>query len=164
MKDVGLRHSPAAGAVILVVVVFLLAAYLIGGAMLHVAPLYSGLFFAVYWGNIRKAQLNEWVPAVLGALGGTLLAWGLVLGKTHYGVPGLLLMLGLIILALYLDIIQALPQVFNASFMIYLTLCGIPSVVVDGDYVMIMVAMIGAAVLFGGAVLIAERSMPRTSG
>lgn len=160
MDGAHVKHSPAAGAVILAVVVFLLATYLIGGAMMHVAPLYAGLFFAVYWGNIRKAQLNAWFPAVLGAVGGTLLAWGLVLGKMHYGVPGLLFMLALIILALYLDIIQSVPQLFNASFMIYLTLGGIPSVVAYGDYVMIIVAMLAAAALFGGAVLIAQRLTP----
>lgn len=151
------RHTPLAGAIILLVVVILLTVYLVGGAALHVAPLYSGLFFAVYWGNIRKAQLTEWLPAVLGAIGGLLLAWGLVIGKTQYGVPGLLIMLGFIILALYFDIIKFIPQVFNASFMTYLTLGGIPAVVAQGDFPMMIVAMLGAAALFGGTVLAFER-------
>lgn len=154
MKASETRHTPQAGAIILVVVVILLAAYLIGGAMLHIAPLYAGLFFAVYWGNIRKADLAEWLPAVLGAIGGLLLAWGLVIGKAQYGVPGLLLMLGFIILAIYFDIIKVIPQMFNASFMIYLTLGGIPAVVAQGDYPMMIVALLAAAGLFGGAVLV----------
>jgi hypothetical protein len=157
MEQADTKHSAAAGAVVLIVVVILLAAYLIGGTMLHVAPLYAGLFFAVYWGNIKKADLAEWLPAVLGGLGGLFLAWGLVIGKAQYGSAGLLVMLALIILALYLDIIQIMPLVFNASFMTYLTLGGIPAVVAQNDFPMMIVAMLGSAAFFGGFVLMFER-------
>jgi hypothetical protein len=63
------------------------------------------------------------MPAtVLGGLVGILVAWAMFYGASNYAGTGLALGLLLLIFAIYLDVIQVLPILFNASTMLFRSL------------------------------------------
>jgi hypothetical protein len=56
-----------------------------------------------------------------------------------------------------MDIGGWFPLIFNPPFMLYVTIGGIPAVAGEGDFPGMIVAMLLAAAIFGGAVFAAAR-------
>jgi len=141
---------------ILVAVAALIGLYV----LLDVKPLFAGFLFALYWMGVKHCDLKEFLPSVVGALGGLALAAGLHYLPLHYGNPGLFAALAVVVLAIFMQVRNSLPQLVNLSFMLYLTVGTIPAVAALNDYPGMAYALLVAAAFCGGLIWL----MGRVSG
>lgn len=144
---------PAPGAlvglgILLVVLVAIIAWATIGGHFLSEVSLFGGFLMLWYWANVEQLSLQRLPAALIGALVGIGLAWGLLYGTTNYGGAGLLVGLLLLILALYLDILKAVPLFVNASTMLYVTVAAAPLVQLKVNWTELCLATVGGGIFF----------------
>ena len=145
--------GPLAGLAILIIVLVLIAAWLaIGSLFLQQTSLIGGFLMLWYWANNEQLQIKRLPAAIIGAVVGIGLGWALVYGKVNYGTTGLIAALLLLILALYLDIIKAVPLVVNTSTMLYVTIAAAPLVQLHVDWVELVLSTVVGGLFFGLAV------------
>ncbi len=145
--------GPLAGLAILIIVLVLIAAWLaIGSLFLQQTSLIGGFLMLWYWANNEQLQIKRLPAAIIGAVVGIGLGWALVYGTVNYGTTGLIAALLLLILALYLDIIKAVPLVVNTSTMLYVTIAAAPLVQLHVDWVELVLSTVVGGLFFGLAV------------
>ena len=145
--------GPLAGLAILIIVLVLIAAWLaIGSLFLQQTSLIGGFLMLWYWANNEQLQFKRLPAAIIGAVVGIGLGWALVYGTVNYGTTGLIAALLLLILALYLDIIKAVPLVVNTSTMLYVTIAAAPLVQLHVDWVELVLSTVVGGLFFGLAV------------
>ncbi len=145
--------GPLVGFGILIVVVVGLVLWTI--LMLNlVTPLslFGGYLMLWYWANVEQLSLRRLPAALLGALTGIGIAWILVYGPAVYGTAGLIAGLLLLVVALYLDTLKAVPLLFNAATMLYVTVAAAPLVQLKVDWIELILATIGGGLFFAGFV------------
>ena len=144
--------GPVAGLGILGIVLVLIVAWIvIGLQVLHIrdTALVGGFLMLWYWANNEQLQFKRLPAAIIGALVGIGLGWFLVYGATNYGTNGLIVGLLLLVLALYLDIIKAVPLVVNTSTMLYVTIAAAPLVQLHVDWMELVISTVVGGVFFG---------------
>lgn len=115
------------GLVLLSALVPLLAGYIaLATAFSLEQTLFGGLLILIYWGGAKDMARKELPPIVLGAFGGLGLAFLAYQLPFSYGSLGLVLSLGMLVLAIYLDIVKLARLVINPPFMLYFTVGTIP--------------------------------------
>ena len=147
--------GPLAGLAILIIVLVLIVAWMaIGLQVLHLrdTSLIGGFLMLWYWANNEQLQFNRLPAAIIGAVVGIGLGWALVYGAVNYGTTGLIAALLLLILALYLDIIKAVPLVVNTSTMLYVTIAAAPLVQLHVDWLELVLSTVIGGLFFGLAV------------
>ena len=145
--------TPIAGLAILVIVLVLIAAWIaIGLQFLHDTSLIGGFLMLWYWANNEQLQIKRLPAAIIGAVVGIGLGWALIYAPANYGSTGLIAALLLLILALYLDIIKAVPLVVNTSTMLYVTIAAAPLVQLHVDWVELVLSTVIGGLFFGLAV------------
>ncbi len=145
--------GPLAGLAILIIVLVLIAAWLaIGSLFLQQTSLIGGFLMLWYWANNEQLQIKRLPAAIIGAVVGIGLGWALVYGTVNYGTTGLIAALLLLILALYLDIIKAVPLVVNTSTMLYVTIAAAPLVQLHVDWLELVLSTVIGGLFFGLAV------------
>ncbi|MDB5577012.1 MAG: hypothetical protein JWR80_2188 [Bradyrhizobium sp.] len=143
---------PSARRVLLMLPIFagLIAAYMALGTVLGIASLFAGIFFLLYWAGIKHADPKEFAPALLGGLGGLILAFLLHVLPVDFGAIGMAAALLLVVAAVYVQLRALCPLVINLAFMLHLTLGTVPSVAKDADFIGMGMAILLAASFFGG--------------
>ncbi|OCC25567.1 hypothetical protein MB02_02740 [Croceicoccus estronivorus] len=97
-------------------------------AALGLSALYGGFLFVLYWTAFCHAQMDKFVPALIGSFGGLALAYGLQALPAALGAEaGMALALVLVLLAIYFIIMGWLPILVNNAFMLFLTVGTIPA-------------------------------------
>ena len=145
--------TPIAGLAILVIVLVLIAAWIaIGLQFLHDTSLIGGFLMLWYWANNEQLQIKRLPAAIIGAVVGIGLGWALIYAPANYGSTGLIAALLLLILALYLDIIKAVPLVVNTSTMLYVTIAAAPLVQLHVDWLELVLSTVIGGLFFGLAV------------
>jgi hypothetical protein len=148
--DVAAPPGPIAGLAILVIVLMLIVAWIfLGLQFLHDTSLVGGFLMLWYWANNEQLQFKRLPAAIIGAVVGIGLGWALVYGAVHYGTMGLTAAVLLLILALYLDIIKAVPMVVNTSSMLYVTLAAAPLVQLHVDWAELVLSTVIGGLFFG---------------
>ncbi|MFM2301789.1 MAG: hypothetical protein RLZZ84_1525 [Pseudomonadota bacterium] len=151
--EVAPAPGPLVGLGILVIVLVAIVAWaMIGGRLLSDVSLFGGFLMLWYWANVEQLSVARLPAALIGALVGIGLAWGLLYGVVNYGGTGLLVGLLLLIVALYLDIIKAAPLFVNASTMLYVTIAAAPLVQLKVDWIELCLATVGGGVFFAAFV------------
>ena len=159
------RLTPLKGLIVLLGVVGVVAVLIGIGVALHLSALYAGFLFALYWTGLCHAEMDKFVPSLIGSLGGLALAYAfkalpLALGET----AGMVLALILVLLSIYVLIMGWLPVLVNYAFMLFLTVGSIP-VLQDEDTLWEMAcAVIVAAVYTGALILAGKKLAPRPAG
>lgn len=147
-----------AGAAITVVVILLIVAWIaIALNFMADTSLVGGFMFLWYWANIEQLQVSRLAPALAGSVVGIGIAWFLVYGATHYGGLGLGLALGLLILALFLDVVKAVPMFVNAATMLFVTLAAAPLIQLHVNWVELVVSTVAGGLFFAGAVWLLQK-------
>jgi hypothetical protein len=144
--------GPVAGLVILGVVLALIVAWIVLGLQvlhIHDTALVGGFLMLWYWANNEQLQFKRLPAAIIGALVGIGLGWFLVYGAVTYGTNGLIAGLLLLVFALYLDIIKAVPLVVNTSSMLYVTIAAAPLVQLHVDWMELVISTVVGGVFFG---------------
>lgn len=145
--------GPIAGLAILVIVLVLIVAWIvIGGMFLQPVSLFGGFLMLWYWSNNEQLQFKRLPAAIIGAVVGIGLGWFIVYGTVHFGTPGTLAAVLLLVLALYLDIIKAVPLVVNTSSMLYVTVAAAPLVQLNVIWPELVLSTVVGGVFFGLAV------------
>lgn len=146
--------TPVKGLVVLVCVIMATAAY-IGIAMgLGIVPLYAGFIFSLYYGGFKESDTSELPGALVGSLGGVLLATLLHvlphdLGNIGIGIVGVLI-LG----SVYALMMGWAAILFNYAFMLMLTVATIPTVQTEARFLGIACSILLAAAMLGGLPMI----------
>ena len=144
--------GPVAGLVILGVVLALIVAWIVIGLQvlhIHDTALVGGFLMLWYWANNEQLQFKRLPAAIIGALVGIGLGWFLIYGTVTYGTNGLIAGLLLLVFALYLDIIKAVPLVVNTSSMLYVTIAAAPLVQLHVDWMELVISTVVGGVFFG---------------
>ena len=144
--------GPIAGLAILGIVLVLIVAWIVIGLQvlhIHDTALVGGFLMLWYWANNEQLQFKRLPAAIIGALVGIGLGWFLIYGTMTYGNTGLIVGLLLLILALYLDIIKAVPLVVNTSTMLYVTIAAAPLVQLHVDWIELVISTVVGGVFFG---------------
>ena len=167
-KTVAPPPGAMAGLVILAIVIALIVAWIvIGTQFMHDTALVGGFMMLWYWANNEQMDIKRLPAAIIGAVVGIGLAWFLVYGATQFGTPGLVLGLLLLLGALYLDIIKALPLFVNAATMLYVTLAAAPLVQLHVNWIELVLSTVIGGLFFGGVVeglkRLAARSTPKAA-
>lgn len=145
--------GPIAGLAILGIVLVLIAAWIaIGSLFLQQTSLIGGFLMLWYWANNEQLQFKRLPAAIIGAVVGIGLSWALVFGAVNYGGAGLTAAVLLLVLALYLDIIKAVPLVVNTSTMLYVTIAAAPLVQLHVNWVELVLSTVIGGLFFGLAV------------
>ena len=147
--------GPIAGLAILGIVVVLIIAWIvIGLEVLHIhdTALVGGFLMLWYWANNEQLQFRRLPAAIIGALVGIGLGWFLVYGTINYGSTGTWIGVLLLVLALYLDIIKAVPLVVNTASMLYVTIAAAPLVQLHVDWLELVLSTVVGGLFFGLAV------------
>ena len=159
-----------AGLAITAIVVVVLVAWIalwIGALKFTDTTLVGGFMMLWYWANNEQMDIKRLPAAIIGAVVGIGLAWFLVYGATNFGTPGLVLSLLLLLGALYLDIIKALPLFVNAATMLYVTLAAAPLVQLHVNWIELVLSTVIGGLFFGGVVeglkRLAARSTPKAA-
>lgn len=147
--------GPLAAIAITFIIIALIVAWIaiaIGALGMSDTTLVGAFMFLWYWANNEQMQFNRLVPAMLGSLVGIGIAWLLWYGPAAHGGAGLAGALGVLILALYLDITKVLPIAVNTATMLFLTLAAAPLIQLQVDWVELVKSTVLGGLFFAGAV------------
>lgn len=141
--------GPLAGfGILLIVIVAIVGWIVVGSRFLSDVSLFGGFLLLWYWSNVEQLSLRRLPAALLGALVGISLAWGLLYGLTNYGAIGLGVGLLLLIIAIYLDILKVVPLFVNASTMLFVTIAAAPLVQLKVNWVELCLATVIGGLFF----------------
>lgn len=157
--------GPIAGIAITAVVIVLLVVWTLLAVALHVPPteLVGGYMLLWYWANNEQLQFKRLPAATIGALVGIAIAWFLIYATVKYGGAGTAIGLGLLILALYLDVIKALPIAINAATFLFVTLAAAPLVQLHVDWTQLVISTVFGGLFFGLVVEGLQRLAAKTA-
>lgn len=142
--------GPVAGIGIIAVVVVAIAAWaVIGTALFSEATLFGGFLLLWHWANLEQLEIKRLPTTIAGALIGIALAWQVVYLTGFMGTNGLILGLLIMIVAIYLQIINAVPFLFNPAAMLFLTVAAAPLVQLKVDFAELALATVVGGLLFG---------------
>ena len=153
-----------AGLAITAIVMVLIVGWIalaLGVLKLTDTTLVGAFMFLWYWANNEQLRFDRLVPAMLGSLVGIGIAWFLVYGAQHYGGPGLTAALALLVLALYLDVIKALPLLVNTATMLFVTLAAAPLIQLHVDWIELVISTVAGGAFFAGAVFALQKLAAR---
>ena len=144
--------GPVAGIVITLIAVVIIVAWIaLGLTVLHLqdTSLVGGFLLLYYWANNGQLEIKQLPAAIIGALVGIFLSWFVVYAAVQWGNMGLAAGLILFVLALYLDVIKAVPAVVNTATMLYLTVAAAPLVQLHVDWRELVIATVVGGLFFG---------------
>ncbi|MBS0482863.1 MAG: hypothetical protein JSR96_12100 [Proteobacteria bacterium] len=145
--------GPMAGVVITAIVVVLIIAWIaIGLQFMAVTSLVGGFLFLWYWANNEQLEIRRLPPALIGAVVGIGIGWFMLYAATKFGGAGLAAGVGVLVLALYLDVIKAVPMVVNTATMLYVTIAAAPLVQLHVNWTELVLSTVIGGLFFGGAV------------
>lgn len=158
MSDAAASGQPGPGLrngslIFLVVVVAIIAWSWIGGALLGLTSLFASFLFAWYWANVEAMRFDRIPAAVLGGLVGVGLAWLLQALPAALGPgTGLLVALLAILVALFVQTLNWLPLLCNASTMLFLTVMAAPALVKESNFADVALCVVLGALFFAALV------------
>lgn len=150
--------TPLKGIGVLLGVIVAVAALVGIGMALELSALYGGFLFVLYWTGFCHAEIDKFLPALVGALGGLAMCYLMkTLPVTLGGTVGMAIALGLILLAIYALIMGWVPLLVNNAFMLFLTVGTIPALQEGITLSQMARAVVVAAIYVGGLVLLGKK-------
>ncbi len=142
--------GPLAGlGVVAIVVVAIIAWAIIGTALFSEVSLFGGFLMLWHWANLEALEIKRLPSAIAGALVGIALAWQVVYLTGIMGSNGTILGLLIMVAAIYLQVINLMPFLFNTAAMLYLTVAAAPLIQLKIDFVELALATVVGGLFFG---------------
>ena len=92
------KPSIVMGSIVFAIVLIAVVGWtILGGLTLQLSSLYAGFLFLWYWGEKEGAELNRFIPSLVGALLGVALAWFLKIAPENFGTTGTALSLACLV-------------------------------------------------------------------
>lgn len=138
-------------------VVVLIIGFLALGAAFGLAPLYAGFLLLWYFGSIDVLETGALPALAVGAVCGTLTAWLLQYGVAEWGPTGALPAVGVIVVAVFLQLRGMLPIAINRAYMLYVTVLAAPLLQQQESFERVLMVVALASVYFGGIVWLGRK-------
>lgn len=157
--------GPLAGlGIVAIVVVAVVAWAIIGTALFSGVSLFGAFLLLWHWANLEALEIKRLPATIAGALVGIALAWQVVYLTSIMGNNGTILGLLIMVAAIYLQVINVLPFLFNAAAMLFLTVAAAPLIQLKIDFAELAMATVVGGLFLGLFVeaikRIAARFMP----
>lgn len=154
--------GPLAGLAITAIVLVLIVAWIaLALQFMHDTALFGGFLLLWFWANNEHLDIKRLPSAIVGGLVGIFLAWFVVYAGTRWGGAGIGAGVGLMVLALYLDVIKAVPFAINTSTMLYLTVAAAPLIQLHVDWQELVLSTVVGGLFFGAVVTAITRLAAR---
>lgn len=154
--------GPVAGLGIVAIVVVLVLAWAVLGTMLFSdLTLFGGFLLLWHWANLEQLEIKRMPATIAGALVGIALAWQVVWLTQQMGSTGTIIGLLIMIAAIYLQVINLLPMLFNAAAMLFLTVAAAPLIQLKVDFAELALSTVVAGLFFGALVEGLKRAAAR---
>lgn len=158
-KVVGLAIT----AIVLVVIAAWIALW-IGALKFTDTTLVGGFMLLWYWANNEAMNIKRLPATIIGALVGVFLAWFVVYATMTWGTNGTIAGVLLMVAALYLDVIKALPLAVNTSTMLFLTLAAAPLIQLKVNWTELALSIVIGGIFFGVVIEGIQRLAAKASG
>lgn len=135
--------------IVAVVVVAIVGWVVIGTSLFTDLTLFGGFLLLWHWANLEQLEIRRMPATILGALVGIGLAWQVVYLTSTMGNTGLILGLLIMIAGIYLQVINALPLLFNPAAMLFLTVAAAPLIQLKVDFAELAMATVVGGLFFG---------------
>jgi hypothetical protein len=145
-------------------VVLLIVGFIVLGAMFGLVPLYAGFLLLWYFGSIDLLEEGALPALAVGAVAGTLIAWGLQAGVAAWGPAGALPGVAVIVVAIFCQLRGILPLAINRATMLYVTVLAAPLLQTGERFDQVLIVVALATVYFGGIVVGAKRLIAARAG
>jgi hypothetical protein len=157
------RPSLAAGIGMLAGIFAASALWVVLGGLLHLHSFFASFVFLWYWGVMDRLELNRLAPALLGALLGVALSWQLSFFSARFGGEGLAIGVGIIALAVFIQLMNWAPIIVNLCAMLFLAFLTAPQFA-GTDYVDVAATIIVSAVYVSVLVVVGKRVVAARAG
>lgn len=145
--------GPLAGLAIVAIVVVLVVAWaIIGTTLFSDLTLFGGFLLLWHWANLEQLEIKRMPATIAGALVGIGLGWQVVWLTQQMGSTGTIIGLLVMVAAIYIQVINVLPLLFNAAAMLFLTVAAAPLVQLKVDFVELALSTVLAGLFFGAVV------------
>jgi hypothetical protein len=114
--------------------------------------LFGGFLLLWHWANLEQLEIKRMPATIAGALVGIALAWQVVYLTQQMGSTGTIIGLLVMIAAIYIQIINVLPLLFNAAAMLFLTVAAAPLIQLKVDFAELALSTVVAGLFFGALV------------
>lgn len=142
--------GPLAGLAITALVIVLIVAWIaIALNFMADTALVGGFMLLWYWANNEQLEISRLPTAIAGALVGIFVAWFLVYAGGQWGGAGIAAGLAVLVLALYLDVIKAVPFAVNSSTMLFVTLAAAPLIQLHVNWQELVLSTVVGGLFFG---------------
>ena len=138
--------------IVAVVAIAIIGWAIIGGRLFQETSLFGGFLMLWHYANVEQLDIKKLPQALAGAVMGIALSWQVVALTQAMGPQGTVIGLLVMLAAIYLQIIAALPLVFNVAAMLYLTVAAAPLVQLKVDFVDFALATVAGGLFFAGFV------------
>ncbi|HEX7853532.1 MAG TPA: hypothetical protein VF503_07530 [Sphingobium sp.] len=161
MIEASARPTVLQTAGMLVAIIVAVAIYATLCSAVSVALIHGGFLFLFYWAGMRAAARAELVPSLIGALGGTGLAWLVIVLPGQMGAGGYAIIGVAVLAAIFMMIRGHCPLLINNAFMLYLTVFTIPGAVAPGHYPQVVASVLIAGGLSFIAMAVGQKLAAR---
>ena len=151
--------STGIAAAITFAAIVLIAGFIAIGTALHLQPLYAGFTLLWFWSSVDASDIKKLPAAVIGALAGTATSYLVQYGTVTGNAALVVLALAIIIVALFMVIAQRLPLVFNASYMLFVTVMNAPLIQAGETFANVFASIALSALYFGGIFFVGAKVM-----
>ena len=133
-----------------VVTVGIITWILLGSLALNITSFFASLLFLWFWAGVEEANFDRWLPTLVGAFTGLLLALQIKYLPEELGTTGLIVSLLIVTLAVYVHIMDWIPVALNKAAMLFLTVFAAPPIIDNIDPIELATAIGVGALFFGG--------------
>ena len=156
--------TPFNGFLIFLLVVGGIIGWIALGSQIGVVSFFASFLFLWYWAAVDQADFKQWPQCLIGALVGLGLAWQSAYLPAHFGTPGLIAGIVILLVAIYVQIMNWVPIAINRAAMLYLTVLAAPALLTKLNVAETGLASVGGAVFFAGVVKLAFLYAARKGG
>lgn len=143
--------SPVAGlGIVAIVVVAIIGWAILGSMLVDELSLFGGFLMLWHYANIEQLEIKRLPTALCGAVVGLVLAWQVVYLTGLYGSTGTIIGLLVMVVAIYLQIINAVPLLFNAAAMLFLTVAAAPLIQLKVNWINLGISTVVGGLFFAG--------------
>ncbi len=156
--------TPFNGFLIFLLVVGAIIGWILLGSQFGVVSFFASFLFLWYWAAVEQADFKQWPQCLIGALVGLGLAWQSAYLPAHFGTPGMVVGIMVLLVAIYVQIMNWVPIAINRAAMLYLTVLAAPALLAKLNVPETALAIAGGALFFAGAVKLALIYAARKGG
>lgn len=143
--------SPIAGlGIVAIVVVAIIGWAILGSQIVDELSLFGGFLMLWHYANIEHLEVKRLLPALCGAVVGIVLAWQVVYLTQSMGSTGTIIGLLVMVAAIYLQIINIVPLLFNAAAMLFLTVAAAPLIQLKVNWINLGISTVVGGLFFAG--------------